>query len=77
MSVHLVGTGYGLVPEGSGQKSVVVLQNELAANRCKDGAFAVAPDGSWIAVAKRLGCRRIRRRPLPGRPKAVAMARAR
>jgi len=39
LSVHLVGTGYGLVPEGSGQKSVVVLQNELAANRCKSGAF--------------------------------------
>lgn len=39
LSVHLVGTGYGLVPDGSGQKSVVVLQNELAADRCKSGAF--------------------------------------
>jgi hypothetical protein len=39
LSVHLIGTGYGFVPDGSSQKSVVVLQNELAARRCKDGAF--------------------------------------
>jgi hypothetical protein len=39
LSVHLVGTGYGMVPDGSGQKSVVVLQNELAARRCKGGGF--------------------------------------
>src|SRR5262249_26693782 len=31
LSVHLIGSGYGVVPDGSGEKSVVVLQNELAA----------------------------------------------
>lgn len=32
-SIHLIGAGYGLVPDGAGQKSVVVLQNERAAAR--------------------------------------------
>jgi len=31
LSVHLVGSGYGRVPDGDRQQSVVVLQNELAA----------------------------------------------
>lgn len=39
LSVHLIGAGYGLVPEGAGQKSVVVLQNELAVARCKQGGL--------------------------------------
>jgi hypothetical protein len=39
LSVHLVGTGYGIVPDGSGQKSVGILQNELAATRAKSGAL--------------------------------------
>lgn len=30
-SVHLIGSTYGAVPDGNGQKSTVVLQNELAA----------------------------------------------
>jgi len=30
LSIHLVGDNYGLVPDGPSQKSVVVLQNELA-----------------------------------------------
>ncbi len=30
-SIHLIGSGYGLVPDGPGQKSIVVLQNERAA----------------------------------------------
>lgn len=48
LSVHLVGTGYGLVPDGAGQKSVVILQNELAAARCKAAVFQRViwlPDG--------------------------------
>ena len=35
LSVHLVGAAYGGVPDGPSQKSVVVLQNELAARRSK------------------------------------------
>lgn len=30
-SIHLIGDGYGLVPDGPGDKSIVVLQNERAA----------------------------------------------
>jgi hypothetical protein len=35
LSVHLVGASYGAVPDGPSQKSVVMLQNELAARRSK------------------------------------------
>jgi len=35
LSIHLVGSGYGLVPDGPSQKSVGILQNELAARRSK------------------------------------------
>jgi TIR domain len=38
-SVHLIGTSYGVVPDGASQKSVVVLQNELAARRSKSGGL--------------------------------------
>jgi hypothetical protein len=40
LAVHLVGAGYGAVPDGPGQKSVVVLQNELAVRRSKSGALS-------------------------------------
>jgi len=33
LSIHLVGTKYGLVPDGPSEKSVTVLQNELAIER--------------------------------------------
>lgn len=33
LSIHLVGSSYGLIPDGPNNKSVVVLQNELAARR--------------------------------------------
>lgn len=35
LSIHLVGSGYGIVPEGA-DRSVVVLQNELAADRSRE-----------------------------------------
>ena len=35
LSIHLVGTNYGAVPDGPTQKSVVVLQNEMAIERCR------------------------------------------
>jgi len=38
-SVHLIGNSYGVVPDGDSQKSVVVLQNELAARRSKTGGL--------------------------------------
>jgi hypothetical protein len=38
-SVHLIGTRFGVVPDGPSQKSVVVLQNELAARRSKSGGL--------------------------------------
>lgn len=39
LSVHLVGCGYGAIPDGPRQKSVVELENELAVRRCKAGRF--------------------------------------
>jgi len=40
LAIHLVGSAYGAVPDGPSQKSVVVLQNELAVERCKSGDFS-------------------------------------
>jgi hypothetical protein len=39
LAVHLVGVGYGAVPDGPSEKSTVVLQNELAVRRSKSGAL--------------------------------------
>ena len=39
LSIHLVGTSYGAVPDGPGNKSVTVLQNELAVKRSRSGAL--------------------------------------
>ncbi|MDE2388689.1 MAG: toll/interleukin-1 receptor domain-containing protein [Betaproteobacteria bacterium] len=38
-SIHLIGESYGAVPDGLSQKSVVVLQNEVAVNQSKNSAF--------------------------------------
>jgi hypothetical protein len=35
LSVHLIGSGYGAVPDGPAEKSVVIIQNELAIQRSK------------------------------------------
>ena len=35
LSIHLVGEKYGVVPDGPSDKSVVILQNELAIARCR------------------------------------------
>ena len=40
LSIHLVGVGYGAVPDGPSQKSVVVLQNELAVQKSKSGTLS-------------------------------------
>jgi hypothetical protein len=37
LSIHLVGQSYGAVPDGPSQKSVVLIQNELAVKQCKSG----------------------------------------
>jgi hypothetical protein len=39
LSIHLVGTLYGAVPDGADDKSISVLQNELAARRCRAGGL--------------------------------------
>jgi hypothetical protein len=39
LSIHLVGTKYGLVPDGPSEKSVIVLQNELAIERHKQAGL--------------------------------------
>jgi hypothetical protein len=39
LSIHLVGASYGAVPDGPTQKSVVVLQNELAVERSRHGGL--------------------------------------
>ncbi len=40
LSIHLVGAKYGVVPDGPSDKSVVVLQNELAIARCRQAPLA-------------------------------------
>jgi hypothetical protein len=45
LAVHLVGANYGAVPDGPGQKSVVVLQNELAVKRSRSGSL---PRVIWL-----------------------------
>jgi hypothetical protein len=40
LSVHLIGGSYGIVPEGAGSRSIVRLQNEIAAERCSNEAFS-------------------------------------
>jgi hypothetical protein len=40
LSVHLIGGSYGIVPEGAGSRSIVRLQNEIAAERNRDAAFS-------------------------------------
>ena len=39
LAIHLVGTKYGLVPDGPSEKSVIVLQNELAIERHKQAGL--------------------------------------
>jgi TIR domain len=55
LSIHLVGTTFGAVPDGPSQKSEVVLQNELAIARCKAGGLARIiwlPEGTASAQAQ-------------------------
>ncbi len=40
LSVHLIGGSYGIVPEGAGSRSIVRLQNEIAAERSRDESFS-------------------------------------
>jgi len=40
LSVHLIGGSYGIVPEGAGNRSIVRLQNEIAAERYRDEGFS-------------------------------------
>jgi hypothetical protein len=47
LSVHLIGGSYGIVPEGAGSRSIVRLQNEVAAERSRDEAFSRL---LWIPV---------------------------
>jgi hypothetical protein len=39
LAVHLIGAGYGAVPDGPSQKSIVELQNDLALRRSKGAAL--------------------------------------
>jgi hypothetical protein len=40
LSVHLIGGSYGIIPEGAGNRSIVRLQNEIAAERSRKEAFS-------------------------------------
>ncbi|PWT82034.1 MAG: hypothetical protein C5B57_09385 [Blastocatellia bacterium] len=49
LSIHLVGSRYGVVPDGPSQKSVVVLQNELGARASRESGLRRLiwlPDGT-------------------------------
>jgi hypothetical protein len=50
LAVHLVGSSYGAVPDGPSQKSVVVLQNELAVRRSRSDAL---PRVIWLPEGTR------------------------
>ena len=50
LSIHLVGTAYGAVPDGPSQKSIVSLQNEIAARRSQTGGF---PRVIWLPAGTR------------------------
>lgn len=50
LAVHLVGATHGAVPDGPSSKSVVVLQNELAAKRSKSNAL---PRVIWLPEGTR------------------------
>ena len=39
LSIHLVGENYGMVPDGPTDKSIGMLQNELAVARCRSGGL--------------------------------------
>jgi TIR domain len=39
LSIHLAGSGYGLVPDGPGQRSVAVIQNDLAIERSRSAGL--------------------------------------
>lgn len=39
LSIHLIGSGYGAVPEGPSEQSVVVMQNGLAVRRARAGGL--------------------------------------
>ena len=39
LSIHCIGKGYGAVPDGPGNQSVVILQNELAIRQSKNAAL--------------------------------------
>ncbi|UCE63020.1 MAG: hypothetical protein JSU59_09090, partial [Nitrospirota bacterium] len=45
LSIHLVGKNFGAVPDGPSQKSVTVLQNELAVQKSKRGSL---PRVIWL-----------------------------
>ncbi|QOJ24806.1 MAG: toll/interleukin-1 receptor domain-containing protein [Gammaproteobacteria bacterium] len=45
-SIHLIGESYGAVPDGLSQKSVIVLQNEVAVNKSKNSVF---PRIIWLS----------------------------
>jgi hypothetical protein len=47
LSIHLIGGNYGIIPEGAGSRSIVSLQNEIAAERSRDEAF---PRMLWLPV---------------------------
>ena len=50
LSIHLVGRGYGAVPDGASQKSIVLLQNEIAARRSQRDEF---PRVVWLPAETR------------------------
>ena len=64
LSIHLVGENYGAVPDGPTEKSVGILQNELAVARCRSGALKRLiwlPQGTTLG-GDALSSRRLSRR---------------
>ncbi|PWT82994.1 MAG: hypothetical protein C5B58_07245 [Acidobacteria bacterium] len=54
LSIHLIGSSYGTVPDGDSQKSTVQLQNEIAVKLCRTNALLRVislPDGTCSSNA--------------------------
>jgi len=70
LSVHLVGTAYGVVPEGS-EESLAALQARLAAERARGGGFVrlvwIAPGAGSTEPRQRGFLEALRNDPVPGR----------
>ena len=80
LSIHLVGTAYGVVPEGS-EESLAALQARLAAERARGGGFVrlvwIAPGPASTEPRQRGFLDALRNEPAPGGTRICSRRRSR